>query len=270
MLTERAGERMPPIGGEEGIFVAETRARDLITALDEASLSRFHLRAVLVSGMGFFTDAYDLFVIGIASTLIKAAMAPRLQQAGHPEQHDAGRRVPGRLRVRPHRRHGRPQAGVLDGGGDHDRRGHWIGAGAVVLAADRGPSGARPGHRRRLPGQRGADERVRQPQGPRQTGRDGVLHPGDRPDRGAAGGAGPAGGGRGSRRLAGGPCSGSARFPPRPCSTCGRGCPSRRATRRWCGARPTRPRARWPTSARGRCSARPRTRCGTACDCGPS
>jgi MFS family permease len=42
----------------------------LITALDEASLSRFHLRAVLASGMGFFTDAYDLFVIGIASALI--------------------------------------------------------------------------------------------------------------------------------------------------------------------------------------------------------
>ena len=50
--------------------MAETQARDLIAALDEASLSRFHLRAVLVSGMGFFTDAYDLFVIGIASTLI--------------------------------------------------------------------------------------------------------------------------------------------------------------------------------------------------------
>jgi MFS transporter, PHS family, inorganic phosphate transporter len=41
-----------------------------MAALDEASLSRFHLRAVLVSGMGFFTDAYDLFIIGIASTLI--------------------------------------------------------------------------------------------------------------------------------------------------------------------------------------------------------
>jgi hypothetical protein len=37
--------------------VAEARSRDLIAALDEASLSRFHLRAVLVSGMGFFTDA---------------------------------------------------------------------------------------------------------------------------------------------------------------------------------------------------------------------
>jgi MFS transporter, PHS family, inorganic phosphate transporter len=53
-----------------GNAVAETRANDLIAALDEASLSRFHLRAVLVSGMGFFTDAYDLFVIGVASTLI--------------------------------------------------------------------------------------------------------------------------------------------------------------------------------------------------------
>jgi MFS transporter, PHS family, inorganic phosphate transporter len=52
--------------------VTEIRSRDLIEALDEASLSRFHLRAVLVSGMGFFTDAYDLFVIGIASTLITA------------------------------------------------------------------------------------------------------------------------------------------------------------------------------------------------------
>jgi MFS family permease len=50
--------------------VTEIRSRDLITALDEASLSKFHFRAVLASGMGFFTDAYDLFVIGIASALI--------------------------------------------------------------------------------------------------------------------------------------------------------------------------------------------------------
>jgi MFS transporter, PHS family, inorganic phosphate transporter len=57
---------------EDGDAVTEIRSGDLITALDEASLSRFHLRAVLVSGMGFFTDAYDLFVIGIASTLISA------------------------------------------------------------------------------------------------------------------------------------------------------------------------------------------------------
>ncbi len=52
--------------------MTESRSENLITALDEATISKFHLRAVLVSGMGFFTDAYDLFVIGIASTLIAA------------------------------------------------------------------------------------------------------------------------------------------------------------------------------------------------------
>jgi len=51
--------------------VGVTERNDLIGALDDAPLSKFHLRAVLVSGMGFFTDAYDLFVIGIASSLIK-------------------------------------------------------------------------------------------------------------------------------------------------------------------------------------------------------
>src|SRR4051794_31248076 len=52
------------------VAVTEVGSRDLMAALDDAPLSRFHRRAVFVSGMGFFTDAYDLFVIGIASTLI--------------------------------------------------------------------------------------------------------------------------------------------------------------------------------------------------------
>ncbi|HEY1639941.1 MAG TPA: MFS transporter [Streptosporangiaceae bacterium] len=51
--------------------MAQPRPGGLIGALDDASLNRFHLRAVFVSGMGFFTDAYDLFIIGVASTLIK-------------------------------------------------------------------------------------------------------------------------------------------------------------------------------------------------------
>ena len=37
----------------------------------EMVLARLRRRAVLVSGIGFFTDAYDLFVIGIVSTLLK-------------------------------------------------------------------------------------------------------------------------------------------------------------------------------------------------------
>ncbi len=39
-------------------------------ALDEAPLSRFHTKSVVTAGMGFFTDAYDLFIIGVATTLI--------------------------------------------------------------------------------------------------------------------------------------------------------------------------------------------------------
>jgi MFS transporter, PHS family, inorganic phosphate transporter len=35
------------------------------------SVEALRRRALLVSGVGFFTDAYDLFVIGIVSTLLK-------------------------------------------------------------------------------------------------------------------------------------------------------------------------------------------------------
>jgi MFS transporter, PHS family, inorganic phosphate transporter len=42
----------------------------LTAVLDEAPTSRFHRRAVVVSGVGFFTDAYDLFVISIVATLV--------------------------------------------------------------------------------------------------------------------------------------------------------------------------------------------------------
>ncbi len=40
--------------------------------LDAAPLSRFHRRAVIVSGVGFFTDAYDLFVISTVAVLAQA------------------------------------------------------------------------------------------------------------------------------------------------------------------------------------------------------
>ncbi len=45
-------------------------ARSVSEALDEAPLSRFHTRAVVTAGLGFFTDAYDLFIIGTASAMI--------------------------------------------------------------------------------------------------------------------------------------------------------------------------------------------------------
>jgi len=39
--------------------------------LDDSGISRFQLKIMFISGMGFFTDAYDLFVIGIVVYLIK-------------------------------------------------------------------------------------------------------------------------------------------------------------------------------------------------------
>ena len=45
-------------------------AATVTQALDNAPLSAFHRRAVLVSGVGFFTDAYDLFVISTVAALV--------------------------------------------------------------------------------------------------------------------------------------------------------------------------------------------------------
>jgi PHS family inorganic phosphate transporter-like MFS transporter len=44
--------------------------RQLLTRMDEAPTSREHWRILLTAGMGFFTDAYDLFIIGVAMSLI--------------------------------------------------------------------------------------------------------------------------------------------------------------------------------------------------------
>ncbi|HWG73782.1 MAG TPA: MFS transporter [Acidimicrobiales bacterium] len=41
------------------------------SVLDSARLTRFHYRAVLTAGIGFFTDSYDLFVIGAVLVILK-------------------------------------------------------------------------------------------------------------------------------------------------------------------------------------------------------
>ncbi len=51
-------------------------------ALDSAPQSRFHSRSIVVAGMGFFTDAYDLFIIGTATTLIAKQWGLSSSQTG--------------------------------------------------------------------------------------------------------------------------------------------------------------------------------------------
>ena len=50
--------------------VTETHHHHVLAALDNSSLSGFHLKAMLTSGMGFFTDAYDLFIIGVVLAIL--------------------------------------------------------------------------------------------------------------------------------------------------------------------------------------------------------
>lgn len=44
--------------------------------MDAAEISKTHWKIMFVSGMGFFTDAYDLFVIGVVMALLKPEWHP--------------------------------------------------------------------------------------------------------------------------------------------------------------------------------------------------
>jgi MFS transporter, PHS family, inorganic phosphate transporter len=44
---------------------------NVFQSLDDAKINRFQVKTMFVAGMGFFTDAYDLFVIGIVVSLLK-------------------------------------------------------------------------------------------------------------------------------------------------------------------------------------------------------
>ncbi|MGB7037256.1 MAG: MFS transporter [Xanthobacteraceae bacterium] len=44
---------------------------EVLQQLDEAQITPLHLKIMFISGMGFFTDAYDLFIIGVVMSLLK-------------------------------------------------------------------------------------------------------------------------------------------------------------------------------------------------------
>src|SRR5579884_216414 len=64
MLAE--DKRPASLHEEDAIASAEA----ILARLDASSVSGFHVKALLTSGMGFFTDAYDLFIIGVALAVL--------------------------------------------------------------------------------------------------------------------------------------------------------------------------------------------------------
>jgi hypothetical protein len=79
-----------------------TVSRELLAQMDDAATSREHWKILITSGMGFFTDAYDLFIIGVVAVMIKTERRASAIQ-GH---------QPGGLHRAAHRQQrGRPRRG---------------------------------------------------------------------------------------------------------------------------------------------------------------
>ena len=50
---------------------AAGRGADVLERLDASAITPLHWKIMFISGMGFFTDAYDLFIIGVVMSLLK-------------------------------------------------------------------------------------------------------------------------------------------------------------------------------------------------------
>ncbi|KZT56711.1 putative inorganic phosphate transporter [Calocera cornea HHB12733] len=60
----------PGIEKTQETVTLDARRRAALAEVDQAKFSWFHVKAVLVAGVGFFTDAYDIFAISIAATML--------------------------------------------------------------------------------------------------------------------------------------------------------------------------------------------------------
>lgn len=54
----------------------EAAAHKALAELEEGGVTKYHRRMLMTAGLGFFTDAYDLFIIGVALALIKVEWHP--------------------------------------------------------------------------------------------------------------------------------------------------------------------------------------------------
>jgi len=55
----------------------DEKRRAALAEIDNAGFSWFHLKVCMVAGVGFFTDAYDIFAINLASTMLGYVYGPK-------------------------------------------------------------------------------------------------------------------------------------------------------------------------------------------------
>jgi PHS family inorganic phosphate transporter-like MFS transporter len=61
---------------EPNTYSLAQERRAALEQIDKARFNRFHIKVCFVAGVGFFTDAYDLFAINIASTMLGNVYGP--------------------------------------------------------------------------------------------------------------------------------------------------------------------------------------------------
>jgi PHS family inorganic phosphate transporter-like MFS transporter len=49
---------------------------EMLSRMDDSKITRQHWKIMFISGMGFFTDAYDLFIIGVVMSILKDQWHP--------------------------------------------------------------------------------------------------------------------------------------------------------------------------------------------------
>ena len=83
---------------------------DILSRMDDSEITKQHWKIMFISGMGFFTDAYDLFIIGVVMSILKDEWHPSPVAVGLVTfDGAAGFGVRGDP-VRARRRHAGPQA----------------------------------------------------------------------------------------------------------------------------------------------------------------
>ncbi|CAA7265585.1 unnamed protein product [Cyclocybe aegerita] len=75
----------------DAAYVLDERRRAALAEVDNAKFSWFHAKVCLVAGVGFFTDAYDIFAINIASVMLGYVYGP--DHKGLNKQQDLGVKV---------------------------------------------------------------------------------------------------------------------------------------------------------------------------------
>jgi MFS family permease len=61
---------------------AGTNGAEMLSRMDDSKVTRQHWKIMFISGMGFFTDAYDLFIIGVVMSILKDEWHPSATAVG--------------------------------------------------------------------------------------------------------------------------------------------------------------------------------------------